>query len=429
MQQKRVLGFYSRNLILLMGIVVLASGCAPNLMSLSEDSPAQVLSYPGAPPAQDGRPRFRQMVCALAEQASSVGGSRFDCTNLLWRMTDEKGLPSTPALLPPHDPRLWILIVAGAFAECFPEFGMPFEDAAALLRKRGCRIDFIPVSGRSGADHNAAQIAAAIERLPDDPADRIVLVGHSKGTVDILHFLVNHPPSARRIRAVVSVAGAVNGSPLADDFAETYLGFFSRMPLMYCPPGDRDVVNSLTRSSCMTWLATHRLPKHVQYFSLGGFARRQDIHPMMLLTYDLLARVEPRNDGYVAYSDQMIPGATLLGYANLDHWDIALPVRERLNFGGINSRAVARELLFEAIVLTLAESMDSALSSSAHPKVYFTGPSYRFTSLPAGSKLSQETFVAGLKTRKTQDLEEWDMLSPSLVQNRNRSDINFTMNP
>lgn len=127
---------------------------------------------------------------------------------------------------------------------------------------------------------------------------------------------------------------------------------------MYCRPGDRDVVNSLTRSYCMTWLASHHLPKHVKYFSLCGFARREDIHPMMLLTYDLLSTVEPRNDGYVAFSDQVIPGSTLLGYANLDHWDIALPVRERLNFGGINSRAVAREVLFEAIVLTVAESLN-----------------------------------------------------------------------
>ena len=364
MPQTRLLGFYSRILILLLCALVLAAGCVPNLMSLSEDSPAQILSYPGAPPAIDGRPRFRQMVCALAEQLSSGGNSRLDCQNLLWRLADENEPQSPPPALPSHDSRLRILIVPGAFAECFPEFGMPFEDAAASLRQRGYRIDFIPVSGRSGADHNAAQIAAAVEQLPDDTADRIVLIGHSKGAVDILHFLVNHPQLARRITAVVSVAGAVNGSPLADDFAVTYRRVFSRMPRMYCQPGDRDVVNSLTRSYCMTWLASHRLPQHVKYFSLGGFARREDIHPIMLLTYDLLARVEPRNDGYVAFSDQVIPGAMLLGYANLDHWDIALPVRERLNFGGINSRAVARELLFEAIVLTVTESLNSASITS-----------------------------------------------------------------
>ena len=85
MPQTRILGFYSHVFVLLVGAVVLAAGCVPNLMSLSEDSPAQILSYPGAPPAIDGRPRFRQMVCALAEQISSGGNSRLDCSNLLWR--------------------------------------------------------------------------------------------------------------------------------------------------------------------------------------------------------------------------------------------------------------------------------------------------------------------------------------------------------
>jgi pimeloyl-ACP methyl ester carboxylesterase len=305
------------------------------------------------------------MVCALAAQHSAPAESHFDCTNLLWRMADEKEPPPPPPPLPSYDPSLRILIVPGAFAECFPEYGMPFESAAAKLKSVGYRIDFIPVGGRSGADHNAAQIAKAVEQLANDPAERVVLIGHSKGVVDILHFLVNHPEPARRISAVVSVAGPVNGSPLADDFAGTYRKFFSRMPFMCCQPGDRDVVNSLTRSYCMTWLASHQLPEHVKYFSLGGFAWRENIHPIMLFTYDLLATVEPRNDGYVSFSDQVIPGSTLLGYANLDHWDIALPIRERLNFGGINSRAASRELLFEAIVLTVGQSLNPASITSA----------------------------------------------------------------
>ncbi len=242
---------------------------------------------------------------------------------------------------------------------------MPFEDAASSLRQRGYRIDFIPVGGRSGADHNAAQIAAAVERLPETPDERIVLIGHSKGAVDILHFLVNHPQDAGRISAVVSVAGAVNGSPLADGFAGIYRSVFSRMPFMDCPPLDRDVLNSLTRSTCMTWLASHRLPQHVKYFSLCGFARREDIHPLMLLPYDLLSTVEPRNDGYLAFSDQVIPGATLLGYVNLDHWDIALPVRERLDFAGTDSHAMEREVILEAIVLTVAESLNPAAAGTA----------------------------------------------------------------
>ena len=306
------------------------------------------------------------------------------------------------APLPLHDPHLRILIVPSAFAECFPEFGMPKEDPAASLRQRDYRIDFIPVSGRSGSDHNAAQIAAALEQFPEDPADRTVLIGHSKGAVDILHFLANYPQPAWRIRAVVSVAGPVSGSPLADDFARIYRRVFSRMPLMYCRPGDRDVVNSLTRSYSITWLASHRLPEHVKYLSLGGFARRGDIHPMMLLTYDLLATVEPRNDGYAAFSDQVIPGATLLGYANLDHWDIALPVRERLNFGGINSCAVARELLFEAIVLTVAESLNRRSPAACCRDLQYRHPFFAGTAAyckPTKSGISSEHSQLKLKSR------------------------------
>ena len=55
---------------------------------------------------------------------------------------------------------------------------------------------------------------------------------------------------------------------------------------------------------------------------------------MLLFSYDLLSIMDPRNDGYVLWTDQVIPGATLLGYVNLDHYDVALPVRERLNVGG-----------------------------------------------------------------------------------------------
>jgi hypothetical protein len=56
-------------------------------------------------------------------------------------------------------------------------------------------------------------------------------------------------------------------------------------------------------------------------------------------------------------TDQLIPGGTLLGYVNLDHWDIALPVRERLNFGGAGSRSDERRLIFEALLLSVTEAL------------------------------------------------------------------------
>jgi pimeloyl-ACP methyl ester carboxylesterase len=338
-------------------VAAVAVGCLPKFSPLPEQAPALLLSVPGAPSIQDGRARFRQIACMLADQYALTGDARLDCEHLLWRLADE-GQPSRPVCpLPTHDSHLRVLIVPGAFAECFPEFGMPFENAAAALRQRGWRIGFVAVSGRSGADHNAGQIAAAVENLPQEPDEKIVLIGHSKGTLDILHFLVDHPRPARRVDAAVSVSGPVSGSPLADGVAGMYDRLLSQMPFRDCPAGDRQVIDSLKRSDRTEWLASHRLPGHVHCFSLATFTRREDMHPLMLLTYDRLAAAGERNDGYVPITGQLIPGATLLGYANLDHWDIALPVRERLNFGGVNSRADARRLLFEALLLTVAEAL------------------------------------------------------------------------
>ena len=344
----------SARCFVLLAAVVSTGGCQLRFSPLPDQAPPLRLSHPTASPVLDGRARFRQIACILAAQRL---GSKESCERLIWRLEDEPQpvLPAAP--LPPLDPMLRILIVPGAFSECFPEYGMPFEDAAASLRRQGSRIDFIAVSGRSGADHNAAQIAAAVERLPEEPDEKIVLVGHSKGVVDILHFLADHPQQARRVRSVVSVSGPVSGSPLADSLDEVYRSLFSRMPLTDCPPGDRKVIDSLRRSYRTTWLATHRLPAHVRYFSLATLARREEVHPLMLFTFDALAAAGERNDGYVAVTDQLIPGGTLLGYVNLDHWDIALPVRERLNFGSVGSRGDARQLLFESLILAVSETL------------------------------------------------------------------------
>lgn len=341
-------------LMLLLAAVAPIGGCLPRFSPLPDRAPALRLSHFAALPVLDGRTRFRQMVCLLTDQRLLKNES---CDRLVWRLEDEPESVHPPSPMPPLDPRLRVLIVPGAFAECFPEYGMPFEDAAVELRRRGIRIDFVAVSGRSGADRNAAQIADAVDRLPPEPDEKLVLIGHSKGVVDILHFLVDHPRQARRVQAAVSVSGPVAGSPLADSLAGVYRSVFSRIPFADCPPGDRKVVDSLTRSEQTAWLASRRLPGHVRYFSLASFARREDVHPLMLFSYDALAAAGERNDGYVALADQLIPGGTLLGYINLDHWDIALPVRERLNFSGVGSRADARRILFEAMLLAVSEAL------------------------------------------------------------------------
>jgi hypothetical protein len=73
-----------------------------------------------------------------------------------------------------------------------------------------------------------------------------------------------------------------------------------------------------------------------------------------------LAEIDPRNDGQLLFYDQLIPGATLLGYVNADHWAIALPIEEKrptLATLVTGNNWFPRDALVEAIALYLSEQL------------------------------------------------------------------------
>jgi hypothetical protein len=330
------------------------------LLKFDLDIPAQTLTYAGAPPIHDQRLRFREIFCELINESSEAQHRKIKCENYLWRLNDEKLDDRLSRPLPVHDTSLRIILVAGAFGECFPKMGKPYQDAAARLEKIGYRIDTTVVSGRSSSSYNAAMIAKTVDGLEIKATERLILLGYSKGATDILHFLVDYPKLAKKVTAVLSVAGVINGTPLADKFAETYENWFKNTTIKACEPGDGGVLKSLKRSVQLPWLAIHPLPQNVRYFSIVAFTNRENVQPGLLFTYDYLRKIDPRNDGQVIFYDQIIPGASLLGYIDLDHWAIAVPVKEKMAssaWEAASNHPHVRALLFEAMILFLVEKL------------------------------------------------------------------------
>ena len=95
------------------------------------------------------------------------------------------------------------------------------------------------------------------------------------------------------------------------------------MPNDKCPPGDGGVIASLTPAAATEWLAANPLPKHVHYYSLAAFTTREHVGRALAPLWKHLGGTRERNDGQVLATDAVIPGSTLLGYANADHWGIA----------------------------------------------------------------------------------------------------------
>ena len=192
------------------------------------------------------------------------------------------------------------------------------------MQASGARVRTITVGGRSGTSHNARQIAESLAAAPVDDERTVILVGYSKGGLDILRFLVDYPDLAAGIDAVVGVASPVFGTPLADLAAPAYRALVAQLPNDKCPPGDGAVLGSLQPTAATQWLTANPLPGSIRLYSLVAFAARDRVARALEPTWKHLGGTVVRNDGQVVASDAIIPGSTLLGFANSDHWGIAL---------------------------------------------------------------------------------------------------------
>jgi hypothetical protein len=357
-------------------ITVLASSmlssCATRPVSLSPEIVAPSALLPIVEGGiRDGRGRFREIYReVLAAQCPKLPtGAPCDDRASLWRLADEPPGTGSPISTRPTQGAFRVVIVPGFLAECVAEKSTAFGDARGRLEEIGYQTDYIQTRGRQGSAGNADLIRDAVVGMP--AGDRLLFVTHSKGTVDTLEALVNYPSLAGRTAAVVSVSGAVNGSPLAGAFPEFLVKLAHEIPLSSCPPGEgSEAVESLRRNVRVTWLAMHPLPKSVRYYSLAAFTSRENTSRILRPFYDLLARTDPVNDGMVLCSDAIIPGSVLLGYPNADHLAVAQPfsrqtspVLTRL----IDKNDYPRAVLLEAAVRFVEEDLAQIGSPAASP--------------------------------------------------------------
>lgn len=282
------------------------------------------------------------------------------CDQVVWRLAGEPDKTGLPVWLGPPRLPLRVLVVPGVFAECVSRITTPYSYALRHLEQLGYKTGTIPVSGRSSCAHNAVQIRDAVMGLDLKGDEKVTLVGHSKGVIDSLEAVVNYPEIRDRVIAIVSVAGAVGGSPIADSLEGPFLELVNNIPLPVCPPGDGGAMESLKQSTRQQWLSRNKLPESIRYFSIVAFAEREEISTLLRRGYDDLAFVDPRNDGQLVFWNAVLPGGTLLGYVRADHWAIALPFSQdlpSLSTTLFNHNGFPREILLEAIIRFVEESL------------------------------------------------------------------------
>lgn len=344
-----------RRRLVLAGCGLLCGSCArgrEGLPDLSPLVPPQPLSVDSL---RDGRRRFQP----LFERELHAGAAG---------AAGDSGLDARFAARAPHTS---VLLVPGLLGDCVAAQAVPFgdgqvrtpqrsaEDAYAIygdLRLHSVRLALLP--GRASSAANGRALAAQLLAASAQRGVRhVVLVSYSKGTADVLHALAelekDHawPPA---LHALVSVAGIVRGTPLADRHGALFDALSSHFAPLDCGPELGGSVASLTRAQRQAWLAAHPLPRRLHLYSVVAHADPQRIAWPLRAGYDELARIDARNDGQVLAHDALLPGSTLLAEARADHWALALPL-ERAPQGwlrALGAQPYPREALFRALVKT-----------------------------------------------------------------------------
>ena len=309
----------------------------------------------------DRRGRFREIFCAVSEDHGIELPDHRPCDQALHRLAGEAAASRAPVNLGRARVGLRLAIVPGLAAQCFGERALPLRYAASHVEQLGYEVTWIDVDALSSSTRNAAKIRAAILEMDEIPDRPIVLLGYSKGASDVLEASAD-PTVAARVAAVVSLGGAINGSPLADRTPEAWLDVLAHMPGLSCEGGDRGALKSLRRGARLAWLAAQQPAPSIRYYSLVSFAERDQISSVLRPSYDDLSMIDPRNDGQLLFYDQIAPRSTLLGYLNADHWAIAMPIVRDVAAARllVDRNAFPREILLEAILKQIEEDLITA---------------------------------------------------------------------
>ena len=242
------------------------------LIPYSADTPPLALVPASQAGIQDKRARFREIYCAVLEARGAALADYRACEDALTRVGVEPAGTGMPVDLGQSRRHLIAVVVPGVGYDCFKPWLNSPGTVVKHLRQFGYDAIMLEVDGLSSSANNARQIRDAIlaMQLPAG-APRLVMIGYSKGAPDILEALVAYPEIRSRVAAVVSAAGAVGGSPLANDAEQFQADLLRHFPGATCTSGDGGAVESLRPATRRAWMAQNPLPPDLRYYSLVTF--------------------------------------------------------------------------------------------------------------------------------------------------------------
>jgi hypothetical protein len=223
-----------------------------------------------------------------------------------------------------------VLLVPGYLGDLYPEY---FIDQLRWLSSSGVEHEKVAIVSGESVEINAPIVARRIR----DSAKPVILITHSKGSVDVLHALLSEPALRARVKGWISLQGTFFGSPVADKLlddtllnpllATVVLGFFG---------GTRASAQSLTTTAALAYYrpraaAISELLRNVPAIA---FASAVDSAPSaqpktsLEIPHQLMARDGIQSDGLVPLDAAVLPGMDFVKVMGVDHIAPVMPARQ-----------------------------------------------------------------------------------------------------
>jgi len=229
-------------------------------------------------------------------------------------------------------PEILFWRATGFGAQCFAPNVVAFSDGADhLLRYHQIAYTNIAVAAFASSEDNALLIRDAVSKITSqNPDKKLIAVAHSKGAADWMVALATYPTELKAVKVLLTVAGAVGGSWLADDLQDLNDKIIKRLPnpLPSClpsarPRGPQNGVDSMRRENRQHFLAT-TLPT-VPAYSISAVSGKAKMSNVLMPLWERLRPYAEEQDSHIVEREAIVPWATFLGRALGDHWAVAMP--------------------------------------------------------------------------------------------------------
>ena len=307
------------------------AGCASSAARAVLDRHAAARARAGTPrPASTtGAARFREIYCAVLEARVGEVPDHRPCDDALTRLGTEPAGTGRPVALGASSRRLVAAVVPGIGYDCFAKWLQPPGTVAAHVRKygyeqRSIKVDALVRLARTTRARSATRswpwTSARARRAWCCSATRRARPTCSRRSSTIRR-------SAPRVAAVVSVAGAVGGSPLANDAEQYQADLLRHFPGATCDSGDGGAVASLRPATRRAWLAQNPLPRRAcRPTRSSRLPQPERISSILRGSAEKLARSTGATTARCSSTTRSFPARRLVGYVNADHWAIVVPI-------------------------------------------------------------------------------------------------------